>query len=70
MSHQLLKERILGEDKESADLDAVVHDAKDREATAINNGGINEQLSFLMQRMTETQILQELGIENLYPGKT
>lgn len=49
---------------EVEDLDGIVHDVKSLEATAINNRGIDEQLSFLFQKgLTTEEILDRLDNE-------
>lgn len=44
-------------------LDGLVHTHKSQEASAINNGGTDEQLSYLVERMDKTDILENLGID-------
>ena len=46
------------------DLDPIVHDVLSQQATEINNGGMDEQLTFLIQRMGKDDILKRLDIHD------
>jgi len=45
------------------DLDNMVHDVLSEEATAINNGGIDEQLSFLLKHYTQDELCAEFNVD-------
>ena len=49
---------------ESCNLDSVVDAAAQREAERVNNEGMKDQLEYLLQQgMTESEILDALGLE-------
>lgn len=57
-----LKERILQAGFESVNLDDIVHDAASSLATNANNGGLDDQIEFLVTTCgwTEEQIMEAL----------
>jgi hypothetical protein len=54
----MTKDEAIAKVSEGA-LDSAVHDAKSREASDINNGGVGAQLEYLSQFMTYDEIINE-----------
>jgi len=43
-----------------SDLDDLVHELKSAEATSINNGGINEQATYIIEQLGPTKAMEEI----------
>jgi hypothetical protein len=50
---------------QSEDLDELVHDIKSKEASQINNGGLERQVQFLLECMEIEEL--KSGLYELYP---
>lgn len=62
MTFAKLREAITTNHFGPEDLDPIVHEILSEEASSINNNGMDAQLTFLIQRIGQDEILKKLGI--------